>query len=290
MIGIVSRNPRSWCSQQLHKALADLGSDPVFLRFRDFAAFIGLQPHVLVDGIDAERLAAIIVRPIGRRSFEEILFRMDVLHKLARTGLPVINHPSAIEKCADKYHALSLLEENGVPVPKTVVTENVGEALRVFREFNADAVVKPLFGSRGHGITRIVDEDVGGTVFRSLRFARRVLYVQEFVPHGIRDIRAFVLGDGVIAAMYREGSSWKTNISRGARPKPLEPTKEIEELALKAAGIVGCELAGVDIMEGPSGPVVCEVNSQPSWKGLQLVTAVKIADEIARYVIQRSKG
>ncbi|MCW4020528.1 MAG: RimK family alpha-L-glutamate ligase, partial [Candidatus Bathyarchaeota archaeon] len=190
----------------------------------------------------------------------------------------------------DKYYTLALLEEAGLPVPRTVVTENAGDALEAFRELGGDVVVKPIFGSRGIGSTRISDPDVAERIFRALDFHREVLYLQEFVPHGNHDIRTFVLGDRVLASMQRIADSWKTNVSLGAKPMPYKPPRKIEKLALEAAETVGCEVAGVDILETRNGPLIIELNSQPGWKGLQSVTAVNIADEIVKYVLNRVKG
>jgi RimK family alpha-L-glutamate ligase len=116
-----------------------------------------------------------------------------------------------------------------------------------------------------------------------------VLYVQEFVRHGVSDIRAFVVGDRVVAAMRRVAEGWKTNVSLGAKPTPLELDESLERLAVKASGVIGCKVAGVDILEGEVGPVVVELNSQPGWRGLQSVTEVDIADEIVGFVLSELK-
>ena len=125
----------------------------------------------------------------------------------------------------------------------------------------------------------------GLTVFKAITFHHGVIYIQEFVPHGYSDIRAFVVNNHVIAAMRRVSESWKTNYSQGARPAPLELNKELEELAVKSAKVVGCKIAGVDILEGPNGPVIVDVNSQPGWKGLQMVTKINVADEIVNFIL-----
>jgi len=259
------------------------------MSFSDLAAKVRMQPEVALGDLDlTEELGALLVRPIGRGSLDEVIFQMDTLHKLSRCGLPVINQPSAIEKAVDKYYALSLLDEKRVPVPRTVVTESVLEALSAFKTFGGQAVVKPVFGSRGIGASWISDVDVAERVFRTLRFYRHVIYVQEFVPHGKRDIRSFVVGRKVVASMYRVSNSWKTNVSQGATPVKADPA-ETEKLALQAAEAVGCEIAGVDLMESESGLLVNEVNSQPGWRGLQSTTKVNIADHIADHVIGRMR-
>jgi len=214
---------------------------------------------------------------------------MDILYKLERLGFYVINPAEAIEHCVDKYDILAILEDKGVPVPRTVATESVNEALEAFTELGGDVVIKPIFGSRGIGATRVNDPEIANTVFKAITFYHGVLYLQEFVPHGTTDIRAFVIDDHVIAAMRRVADGWKTNYSQGARPAPIELNHDYEKLAVKAAKAVGCKVAGVDILEGPNGPKIVDVNSQPGWKGLQIVTKVNIASQIVDFVLSELK-
>lgn len=286
-MGLLTRNPRAWCSTQLVKAMERRGVEPLPLSFSDLRARVSFRPEVSLDShLDLVReLGALIVRPIGRGSLDEIIFRLDLLHRLERLGLPIINPPSSIEKAVDKYYALTLMEERGLPVPRTVVTESVEGAMDALHELGGDVVVKPLFGSRGIGITRVSDPEAAGRIFRSLAFVHNVLYVQEFIPHGTRDIRAFVVGDKVVAAMYRVAEGWKTNVSQGAKPIPLRPGRELENLSVGAAEALGCIVAGVDVLEGPGGYVVNEVNSQPGFRGLQSMTHVDIAGKIVDHIL-----
>ena len=289
-IGIVTRNKNSWSSSQLRKALTKHKIPHICFSFPQLVAHIGYKPHLKVGNTSIiEDLDAIIIRPIGRGSLEEIVFRMDMLYKLQRLGFYVINPPEAIEHCVDKYDILAILEENGIPVPRTAVTENVDEALRAFDELGGDVVVKPLFGSRGIGSTRVRDAEIASTIFRNITFYHGVIYLQEFIHHGFSDIRAFVVGDRVVAAMRRVANSWKTNYSQGARPEPITLEKAMEDMAVKSAKLIDCKIAGVDILESPRGPLVVEVNSQPGWRGLQSVAKVNIADEIVNFIVSEVK-
>jgi RimK family alpha-L-glutamate ligase len=288
-IGLLTRNVDSWCSSQLVEAMRRRGIEPISLRFQGLSARVGFKCKVASAGLSVDELDALIVRPLGPGSLDECLLRVDMLHTLSRGGLLVVNSPSAIERCIDKYFTLSFLAERGVKVPRTVVTESVEEALAAFDELGGDVVCKPLFGSRGMGVTRLTDRDVALRVFRALAFINHAIYIQEFIPHGTRDIRAFVIGGRVAASMYREASSWKTNVAQGARPVAFKPSAEVAELAVKAAGLMGCEVAGVDLLEGKDGYYVVEVNSQPGWRGLQSVTKVRIADLIVDHVAQLAK-
>ena len=290
-IGIITRNTQGWCSTQLKAAIERKGFTPFSFNFRQLVARVKYNPIASVEETNiVQDLDALITRPIGRGSLEEIIFRMDLLHHLERLGMLVINPAKSIERSVDKYYALALLENDGVPVPQTAVTESPEQALRCFHELGGDVVVKPLFGSRGIGSTRISDPNIAERVFRTISFHHGVLYLQEFIPHGLSDIRAFVIGNQVIAARRRVANSWKTNVSLGAKPVAIKLTRELETLAVKAAHIVGCKVSGVDLLEGPNGPLVIELNSQPGWRGLQSVTEINIADKILEYVLSKLKA
>ena len=287
-IGIVTRNVNGWATTQLSRAIIERGYQPFPMNYRSLYTEIGSFGYkVYSDKVDlTEKLSALIVRPLGRLSFEQAFFRMDTLHLLENAGVPVINSPKAIEIAINKHRSLALLASHGIKVPYTVVTENINEAVERL-DYRKGVVVKPLFGSKGLGSTLIKDRDFAWRIYADLRFMKHVLYIQEFMEHGGRDIRAFVVGDRVVAAMFRERpGSWKTNISRGAKPVPYKPDPEVEELAIKASKILGCDIAGVDILDIKGEKYVIEVNSQPGWKGIQSVTKVDIAKKIIDYVVE----
>lgn len=289
-IGVLTKNPESWHSKQLEKAIIKNNIAPFFFRFTEITAKIEEKLQIYARNTNIiEEIPAVIVRPIGRGSLEEIIFRLDVLHSLEKSGTLIINPPKAIEISVDKYYSLNLLRQSGISVPRTIATENFEEALRAFRELGGDVVVKPLFGSRGVGSTRVSDSEIATRIFRALTYNHEVIYLQEYIEHGFSDIRAFIIGERVVASMRREAQTWKTNVSLGAKPKPVKLDSELEDLAIKASRIIGCKVAGVDIVESRKGPLIVEINSQPGWRGLQTVTKVKIADEIVKYVISELK-
>jgi len=289
-MGIMTRDQDGWCSTQLQKAMKKRNITPICFGYRPIIGRVNYTPEASVNEINLSKdIDAMITRPIGRGSLEEILFRMNLLHKIERLGLLIINPPLAIERSVDKYNSLTLFHENGLPVPRTAVTESHEEALKCFHELGGDVVVKPLFGSRGVGAARINDPDIAARVFRTISFHHGVLYLQQFIDHGGSDIRAFVIGNRVVAAMRRVSTNWKNNVSLGAKPVPLNLSEELEKLAVKAAEIIGCKITGVDLLEGPNGPVIIELNSQPGWRGLQSVTKLNIADEIINYILSELK-
>jgi RimK family alpha-L-glutamate ligase len=285
----------AWSSTQVREALTRHNIPYVCFTFPKLVAQVARKPYFKVKDVNMQDvdllkdLDGLIIRPIGRGSLEELVFRMDMLYKLEREGFYIINPAEAIEHCVDKYDILAKLEDVGVPVPRTFATESANEAVKAFEELGGDVVVKPLFGSRGIGATRVNDPEIALTVFKAITFQHGVIYLQEFVEHGTTDIRAFVIDGRVIASMRRVATGWKTNYSQGARPAPTTLSKEFEELAVKASNAVGCKISGVDILEGPDGPKICDVNSQPGWKGLQVVTKVNVAEEIVQFMLSELK-
>lgn len=290
-IGLLTRNPNAWCSSKLKKAIEDRNAEAICFDFSKLIALVGeSEDKVVISGYGlASKLDAIIVRPIGRGSLDEIIFRLNTLHRIEKSGVFVVNPPKVIEKCVDKYYALCLLNEKGIPVPKTIVTENPKLALQGFDILGNDAVLKPLFGSRGLGITRVNDREIARRVFNTLAYMHHVLYAQKFIQHGNSDIRCFVVGDKVIASMMRKAKGWKTNVSQGAEPLSYKASADVKNLAVKACKVLGCYIAGVDIMISKEGLFVHELNSQPGFRGLQSTTKVDIAGKIIDFIISKVK-
>jgi RimK family alpha-L-glutamate ligase len=272
----------------LEDALRRQGAVPAFFPITHLAAWVGGRTHLQARGERIEDCQALLVRTIPAGSLEQIIFRMDALHRLENIGIRVINSPTAIERTVDKYYTSFLLADAGIPTPRTMVTEDFDEALCAFRELGGDVVVKPLFGSEGKGMVRVSDEDLAYRVFRTLELGRAVFYLQEYIPHGQEDVRAFVVGDRMVAAMRRRGTGWKTNVAQGAQVEPLVLSAPLEEQSLRAARLVGTDYVGVDLLQAEDGRTfVLEVNSIPGWRGLQKTTLQNIADVIIEHLLCR---
>jgi ribosomal protein S6--L-glutamate ligase len=135
------------------------------------------------------------------------------------------------------------------------------------------------------------NSDLAYNAFRLLERIGQPIYIQEYLAKPGRDIRAFVLGERVLASIYRtaQPGEWKTNVSQGGYVEAVDLPSEIEALACKAAQTLDLEYAGIDIVESPQGPVVLEVNSSPSWQGLQKATDMRVAEHVIRYAMKRAK-
>jgi RimK family alpha-L-glutamate ligase len=284
-IGILS-SQRGYHVLALEEALRGRGCEPAFFPIHRLAGWIGARPALHVRGQRIEDCQAVLVRTIPIGSLEQIVFRMDALHRLENLGVRVMNSASAIERTVDKYYTSFLLADAGIRTPRTLITEDFDAALAAFREIG-DVVLKPLFGSEGKGMVRVTDEETAYRVLRTWELNRYVFYLQEYVPHFQQDVRAFVVGDRVVAAMIRRGKDWKTNFSKGAKVEPVELSPEMEALALQASRVIQLDYAGVDLMQAEDGKTyVIEINSIPGWRGLQKTTSESIAGQIIDYVMR----
>jgi RimK family alpha-L-glutamate ligase len=283
-IGILS-SQLGWHARALHEALLERHVTPLFFPITRLAARIGGRAHLEVHQERLEDCQALLVRTIPIGSLEQIIFRMDALHRLEDLGVRVLNPPSSIERTVDKYYTSYLLADAGIPTPRTFITEDFEQAMLAFQEMG-DVIVKPLFGSEGKGMLRVTDEDTAYRLFRHLELCRYIFYLQQYIPHADQDIRAFVIGGRVVAAMRRRGNGWKTNYSKGAQVEPLQLSDELQELSVRAARLVGTEYAGVDLLPAEDGCLhVLEVNSIPGWRGLRKTTSADIAGLIVEHVL-----
>lgn len=271
-----------WHVRDLQRAAAELGHTAAVVDFRRIMASVGAGADALA-GFDA-----VLVRTMPPGSLEQVVFRMDALHTLARRGVAVLNPPAALETCVDKYVTTARLAEAGLRVPPTAVCQDADAALEAFAVLGRDVVVKPLFGSEGRGMVRVSDFELAWRTFRTIERTRGVLYLQQFILHPGWDLRGFVIGGRVVAAMRRYArDDWRTNVAQGGTGEPVCITAAEADLLLAAARAVGTPVAGVDLLPGPDGAYyVLEVNAVPGWRALAPATGVDLAKLLVRYLVE----
>jgi RimK family alpha-L-glutamate ligase len=280
---------QGWHTDQLCRALTEQGHEGCVVPYEALVARLGGTTGFTSAGEDLAACAAVLARIIPAGSLEQIIFRVDALHALEERGVPVVNSPRTIERTVDKLWTTALLDQAGLAVPETVVCEHPDEALAAFRAFG-DVIVKPLFGSMGLGMVRVTTEEMAFRVFRTLETLRGVYYVQRAIDHAGCDVRAFVVGGRLLGAIERSApaAGWKTNLARGGRARAVALEPERADLAVAAAGAVGADYAGVDLLPARDGRVyVVEVNGIPGWRGLQEVTSIDVAAAIVGHVLGR---
>jgi len=279
-----------WHTDELCRALAERGHVGVVLPYEGLVGRLGGMSSGLhsesVPVLDAD---AVLARIIPGGSLEQIIYRVDALHWIEDRGIPVVNSPRAIERCVDKFYTTTLLQDAGLPVPETFVCEGPDEAMAAVRQMG-DVIIKPIFGSLGHGMVRVSDPEVALRVVRTLDQVRSVFYVQRAIDHDGRDLRVFVVGDRVIGAIERRAPAgeWRTNVAIGGSARAVDLPSEFAQMALSAAAAVGADYAGVDLLPSRDGCVfVLEVNGIPGWQGLQTATGLDVAAAIVEQTERR---
>jgi len=279
---------QGWHTDELCRALAARGHEGCVLPYEALVARLGgAAPGFAAGGTDLGACDAVLARIIPAGSLEQIIFRVDALHVLEEQGIPVINSPRTIERTVDKLWTTAILEQAGLAVPETVVCESPDDAMAAFRALG-DVIVKPLFGSMGLGMVRVTTEEMAFRVSRTLEAIRGVYYVQRAIDHDGCDVRVFVVGGRVVGAIERSAAGWKTNLARGGRARGTTLSAARTELALGAAGAVGADYAGVDLLPARDGTdYVVEVNGIPGWRGLQEATSIDVAATIVEHLLGR---
>jgi RimK family alpha-L-glutamate ligase len=278
-----------WHTDELCRALAARGHVATVLPYEGLRSRFGASASLASDGTPLLAADAVLARIIPNGSLEQIIHRIDALHWLEDRGVRVMNAPCAIERSVDKFYTTALLQDAGLPTPDTVVCERVDDAMAAVRELG-DVVIKPIFGSMGHGLVRVSDPEAAFRVVRSLEQIRAVFYVQRAIAHDGRDVRVFVVGGRVLGAIERTSldGDWRTNVSRGAAARAFELPVEWADLAIRAAAAVGADYAGIDLLPSSSGEIyVLEVNGIPGWQGLQRATGLDVAGAIVDHLVSQ---
>jgi RimK family alpha-L-glutamate ligase len=286
--------PAGWHMGRLAAAIAARGHDAAMVRWSEFSAEVATDAPGIGPAAVAEA-DVVVVRGMPGTSppqdrLEEVVFRMDLLARIAAAGTPVVNAPRALEIAIDKYLSLDLLSTAGLPVPRTVVLQDSREIGPTLERLGGEGVLKPLFGSRGRGLERL-SLAAGPAPPLAGPDRGRVFYLQEFVPNAGFDVRILVVGDRLFAIRrIARAGDWRTNVSLGGRPEPFDPPVAWSDMARRAAAALGAEVAGVDLLPATDGRVlVLEVNAVPGWRGLEAATGADVTGVVARHVEMAAK-
>ncbi len=284
-LGIVVSDPEDWTAKSLAQAFSDIGAETLILNLSKLCATIGGDLAFREGESDLLSLDAIVVRDMGRGPPQEVAFRYQALTSLQEAGQMIVNSPEAILRAANKFATTVALQRAGVPTPETTVTSSLDEAVKAVERYGK-AVSKPLFGYKGRDLALIEAEDT--TPLKKILARSGVIYLQEFIGSARpRDIRAFVVGDDLVGAIYRVAppGEWISNLARGGRAEICPISEELEDLAIRANRAVGTLYSGVDLLETPEGPMVIEVNGTPSGKGIFSCHGIDVGKRIAREVV-----
>ncbi|MCP8312023.1 MAG: lysine biosynthesis protein LysX [Candidatus Methylarchaceae archaeon HK02M1] len=213
---------------------------------------------------------------------------------LEAKGISVVNPFNVALTTGNKLLTSLALLKAGIPTPRTALSFNPKGALKSVENFGYPSILKPTIGSWGRLVAPLKDKDSAEAIFEDREHMfplYQVYYIQEYVKRPPRDIRSIVIGDEVVAAIYRVSPSgnWKTNIALGAKAVNCPITKELEDICIKASKIVGGGILGVDCMEGPDGLLVHEINNTTEFKNTVPSTGVDIPSLIIDYLKKSSR-
>jgi [lysine-biosynthesis-protein LysW]--L-2-aminoadipate ligase len=219
---------------------------------------------------------------------------LPVLQLFEHAGVPCVNSSMVTATCGSKIATSLALEAHGVPQPAVRIAFGAGAALEAIEDMGYPVVIKPDVGSWGRLVTRINDRDAAEAILehRSVLGSSQhtVFYLQEYVDKPGRDIRAFVVGDRCVAAIYRESPHWITNTARGGTVTACTVTRELAETSTAAARAVGGGVVAVDLLESDRGMLVNEVNHTMEFKNSVEPTGVDIPGEIIVFALEAARG
>lgn len=216
---------------------------------------------------------------------------LHLTYFLESKGIKVVNGLKESLIAGNKLNSTLNLINSGIPVPRTYLSFNREAALQALEELGYPAILKPTIGSWGRLIGILKDPESAESILEDREHMfplYQIYYIQEKVKRPPRDIRAFVIGDRVEAAIYRISSEnqWRTNTSRGGKAENCPVTNELEDICLKAARAIGEGIFGVDLMESPNGLLVHEVNNTIEFRNSVPATGIDIPGLIINYLLK----
>jgi ribosomal protein S6--L-glutamate ligase len=287
-LGILSTAPRSYSTMRLRQAAEERGHVVKVLNTLRF----GIQlehgdPDLFFRGKHLSSYDAILPRIGASITY----FGTAVVRQFEQMDIYTPNTAAGITNSRDKLRALQVLSRHDIGIPDTSFVRDRKDVLpAIERVGGAPVIIKILEGTQGVGVILAETGKMAEAIIATLQSAKQNVLVQEFVAESKgKDIRAFVVGDRVVAAMRRvaQGSEFRSNVHRGGIAENVTLDEEYQETAVRAAQILGLRIAGVDILEGKDGPQVVEVNSSPGLEGIEKCTGLDVAGVVIDHIADR---
>ena len=246
----------------------------------------------------AENVSLEVDKPIENKPDFAIFWDKDIYlaKRLEQNGIRLFNTAKAIELCDNKILMYQELARNKIRIPRTLIAPKTFEGLgytdltfldTASQDIGWPMIIKEAYGSFGEQVYLVNNKEEAAHVIK--RIGYKDFLMQEFVASSKgRDVRINVVGDKAVASMLRENKDdFRSNISSGGNGTNYEPSKEYINLAIKATKSLGLSFAGVDVMFGEDGPIICEVNSNPQFASTLKATGVNLADYISDYILRQ---
>ncbi len=284
-LGILSCSPNSYSTRRFREAAESRNHEVRVLNTLKFA--IDLQqaePDLYYRQKRLSHYDAILPRIGASITY----FGTAVVRQFEQMDVFCGNTSSGITNSRDKLRALQILSRHQIGIPRTTFVRDKKDVIpAIERVGGAPVVIKLNEGTQGIGVLLADTVKSAESIIQLLQSQRNNVLVQKFVVESKgRDIRAFVVGDQVVAAMRRvaQGQEFRSNVHRGGRTEAVELSEEYRETAVRAAQIMGLKVAGVDLLEGKDGPLILEVNSSPGLEGIETCTQLDVAGAVVDYL------
>ncbi|MCC5792278.1 MAG: 30S ribosomal protein S6--L-glutamate ligase [Legionellaceae bacterium] len=290
-IAILARNPTLYSHQRLKQAGEDAGHEvhiinPLYCYMN--VATSNPKVHYR-GGRELPHFDAVIPRIGASITY----YGTAVLRHLETMGIYAVNESIAISRSRDKFRSLQLLARKGIPMPLTGFAQSPGDSEDLIRMVGgAPLVIKLLEGTQGKGVVLVDSQQSAISMINAFKEMSANILVQEFIEesHGT-DIRCFVIGDKVVAAMKRQAKEgeFRANVHQGGKAMKVKLTPQERAIAVAAAKTMGLKVAGVDLIRSNHGPLVLEINSSPGLEGVEKASGVNIAGKIIQYIEKNAR-
>ena len=287
-IAILSRNKKLYSTRRLVEAAEARGHEvSVIDVLRCYMNITSIKPTIHYRGEVLEGYDAVIPRIGASVTF----YGTAVLRQFEMMNVFPLNESVAVTRSRDKLRSAQLLARKGIGMPVTGFAHNPDDIQDLLKEVGgAPLVIKLLEGTQGIGVVLAETKKAAESVLQAFMGLKANIMVQEFIKEaGGSDIRCFVVGGKVVAAMKRQGpeGEFRSNLHRGGSASLVRLTPEERSTAVRAAKIMGLEVCGVDLLRSNHGPVVMEVNSSPGMEGIEAASGKDVADIIVQYMEKR---
>lgn len=287
-IAILSKAPNSYSTKRLRQAAELRGHKAKVLNTGHFAISLEERyPDLYFDGKPVTAFDAIIPRIGAPMTY----FGTAVVRQFEEMGVFSANSALGIIHSRDKLRCLQILSRHDVGMPHTAFVRDRKDVLPAIQRIGgAPVIIKLLEGTQGVGVILADNIKMAEAIVETLQSAKQNVLIQKFVAESKgKDVRAFVVGERVVAAMRRvaQGQEFRSNVHRGGTAEAITLDPEYEQTAIRAAQLVGLRVAGVDMLEGKDGPQIMEVNSSPGLEGIETATRIDVAGAVIEYVEDR---
>ena len=288
-IAILSQNPALYSTRRLTEAGKEQGHEIRVVDYlRCYMNITSKKPTIVYKGKPLENFDAIIPRIGASRTF----YGTAVVRQFEVMDVFSPNQSQAISRSRDKLRSMQILAREGVGLPITGFAHDAQDIDGLIETVGgAPLVIKLLEGTQGIGVVLAETYQAAKSVIEAFRGLDANILVQEFIKEaGGADLRCFVIGDQVIAAMKRQGAEgeFRSNLHRGGNAQKIDLSPEETDTAVRAASAMGLKVAGVDLLRSNHGPVVMEVNSSPGLEGIEKATKIDVAGKIIEFVAQNA--